>query len=98
MMAILVIYIILYFSPIAEKSAPERYPELPLLYKKVFVPAGLRTTVHGLEYGGDIRIEGGAAQPCFLGAFTQNGEVLWTKGKYYPETWGSGHCIQSMGV
>lgn len=73
----------------------------PALYKRIPVPAALRTISHGLEYGGDIRIgdlqnnqtaafvvfraalsfDGGACQPNFLGAFTDEGKVLWTKGK-----------------
>lgn len=91
---------ILSFLSMGENPLYEKYPEKPVLYKKVNVPESLRTTSQGLEYGGDIRIgdlsnnkqadfivyraanskDGGATQPCFLGAFTQDGKVLWRKG------------------
>ncbi len=103
MMSLLIsflIYTILFFSSVVENPLPETHKKDPVLYKKIIIPVSLRTTSHGLEYGGDIRIgdlknnrqaafivyraaiyqDGAATQPCFLGAFTQEGNVLWTKG------------------
>lgn len=73
----------------------------PLLYRRVEVPAALRTSARvggdALDYGGDLRLgdltgdgradfvvyrsaEGGM-KPCFLGAFTMAGKVLWRAGQ-----------------
>ena len=34
-----------------------------------------------LVYRAALSVDGGAVQPCFLGAFTQEGKVLWQKGQ-----------------
>lgn len=34
-----------------------------------------------IVYRAAVFQDGGATQPCFLGAFTQNGDVLWTNGE-----------------
>jgi hypothetical protein len=34
-----------------------------------------------IVYRAAVFQDGGATQPCFLGAFTQDGDVLWTKGE-----------------
>jgi hypothetical protein len=71
-------------------------PGTPLLYRKLAVPESLLTTEKGVTFGGDVRVgdltgDGrcdlvvfrnarGGTKPCFLGAFTIDGKVLWQVG------------------
>ena len=74
----------------------------PILYKRIEIPAALRTNRDGLEFGGDIRLgdlngdgvadflvyrsvdnahDGGGMKPCFMAAFTMDGDILWRVGE-----------------
>ncbi|MDE0483607.1 MAG: hypothetical protein OXI67_13580 [Candidatus Poribacteria bacterium] len=75
-------------------------PQEAHLYKRVAIPDAFLNETDGRSWGGDIRIGDltgngtvdflvykslGGIHPCFLGAFTLEGEPLWSLGNKYLE-------------
>lgn len=75
-------------------------PDSAFLYKRVQIPDLFLNETEGRMWGGDIRIGDltgngnvdflvykslGGIHPCFLGAFTLDGELLWSKGDKHLE-------------
>lgn len=75
-------------------------PQLAHLYKRVAIPEAFLNATNGNAWGGDIRIgdltgDGtvdllvykalGGMHPCFLGAFTLEGEPIWSLGDKHLE-------------
>ena len=73
-------------------------PDSAHLYKRIPIPDTFLNKTPGMHWGGDIRIGDltgngyvdflvykslGGIHPCFLGAFTLEGEPLWFKGDKY---------------
>ena len=75
-------------------------PQEAHLYKRVAIPNAFLNETAGRSWGGDIRIGDltgngkvdflvykslGGIHPCFLGAFTLEGEPLWSLGDMHLE-------------